>query len=399
MTDVLIAGAGIAGSALAIHLGRCGYSVVLVERNCFPREKPCGEGLMPAGVLALERLGIDTAPLGPEFRGIRYHFDGRLTEGCFPQLRAEAARGRGIRRRELDAALAELAAKTPGVTLHTGARVTGPLFERGRITGLLVEGQPMRARLVVGADGAQSRLRHALNLNTASRRKRLGICRHFRRPPEAAEPRAYVEVFLGRGHELYVTPLRNGEILVAALAEAAAIEGRVEELLRRWCEAQPKLAALLRDAEPASELLVTAPLSGHARRRVLPKFVLLGDAAGFTDPITGGGMTQALQSAEILAEHLAAESNWTERPLESFDRTREKMLRDYRWLTAAMLWLAKHPPLISPALRAMRSAPSLFSHLLSVAGGARGLLGHRRPIPASCGDMRRLRTRFVSEKI
>ncbi len=376
MKDLLIAGAGIAGSALAIHLARRGHSVVLLERSRFPREKPCGEGLMPAGVAALERLGIDTAGLGAEFYGIRYHCAGRMAEGRFLQ-NGTAGLGRGIRRRELDAALADVAAKTPGVTLHTGARVSGPLFERGRVTGLLVEGQPMRARLVVGADGAQSRLRHALNLDSASRRKRLGICRHFGRLSDA-EPRAYVEVFLAHGHELYVTPLRNGEILVAALADADAIEGRVEELFRRWCEAQPKLASLVRNAEPASDILVTSPLTGRARRRVLPKFVLLGDAAGFTDPITGGGMTQALQSAEMLAEHLAAEPNWTEGFLESFDWTREKMLLDYRRLTAAMLWLGNHPPLIGPALRAMGSVPPLFSHLLSVVGGARRLLGWRR---------------------
>src|SRR5713101_4431980 len=74
MKDLLIAGAGIAGSALAIHLARRGHSVVLLERSRFPREKPCGEGLMPAGVAALERLGIDTAGLGAEFYGIRYHY-------------------------------------------------------------------------------------------------------------------------------------------------------------------------------------------------------------------------------------------------------------------------------------------------------------------------------------
>jgi len=214
MKDALIAGAGIAGSALAIHLARRGYSVVLVERSRFPREKPCGEGVMPAGVAALERLGIDTAGLGAEFCGIRYHCGGRMAEGRFLQSGA-AGLGRGIRRRELDAALAEVAAKTPGVTLHTGARVSGPLFERGRVIGLLVEGQPIRARLVVGADGAQSRLRHALNLDRASRRKRLGICRHFRRL-SGAEPRAYVEVFKAR---------------------------------KCW-----------RNAEPASDILVTSPL-------------------------------------------------------------------------------------------------------------------------------------------
>lgn len=398
MIDVLIAGSGIAGSALAIHLGRRGYSVVVFERSYFPREKPCGEGLMPAGVAALDRLGIDAARLGAELLGIRYHFSGHMAEGRFPQNGAEAGLGRGIRRRELDAALAEVAAKTPGVTLYTGVRVSGPLFNHARVTGLLVEGQPIRARLIVGADGAQSRLRHALNLNRASRRKHLGLCMHFRRPP-GVKPRAYVEIFLGRGHELYVTPLLNGEILVAALAEVDAIEGRVEELFRRWCEAQPKLAPIVRDADPASELLVTSPLAGRAQRRVLPGFALLGDAAGFTDPITGAGMTLALQSAEMLAEHLAAKSDWTAGLLGSFDCAREKMLRDCRWLTAAILWLGKHPPLIGPALNTLRAAPPLLSHLLGVAGGARQLFGHRPFIPASSEDMQRLRARFIMEEI
>ena len=61
MTDVLIAGGGIAGSALAILLRRAGLSVELFERGHFPREKACGEGLMPAGVAVLERLGLADA--------------------------------------------------------------------------------------------------------------------------------------------------------------------------------------------------------------------------------------------------------------------------------------------------------------------------------------------------
>ena len=76
MTDVIVVGGGIAGSALAIALGRRGMQVELYERGSFPREKPCGEGLMPAGVAALERLGLRDAVGGAPFVGVRY-FAGR----------------------------------------------------------------------------------------------------------------------------------------------------------------------------------------------------------------------------------------------------------------------------------------------------------------------------------
>src|SRR4051812_13502433 len=72
MDDVIIAGAGVAGSALAILLGRAGYSVGLFDQAQFPREKPCGEGIMPAGVAALERMGLLEAVGGQSFAGIRY---------------------------------------------------------------------------------------------------------------------------------------------------------------------------------------------------------------------------------------------------------------------------------------------------------------------------------------
>jgi flavin-dependent dehydrogenase len=103
----------------------------------------------------------------------------------------------------------------------------------------------------------------------------------------------------------------------------------------------------------------------------LPGFVLLGDAAGFTDPITGGGMTQALLSAELLSQYVArharaAAEHW----LGDFDREREALLRNYRRLTTLILWLTKHQASLRIALEAMRRLPKLFSHLLGVAGSA-----------------------------
>ncbi len=123
MVDVLIAGGGIAGSALAILLGRRGLTVELFERARFPREKPCGEGLMPAGVAVLQRLGLAEAVGGAPFYGVRYHLGDRTAEGRFPEIAGVPVAGRAQRRKRLDYALFQAAAVTPGVTAHTGTLV------------------------------------------------------------------------------------------------------------------------------------------------------------------------------------------------------------------------------------------------------------------------------------
>ena len=369
MTHVLIAGGGLAGSALAIQLGRFGLSVELFERARFPREKPCGEGLMPAGVAAIERLGLNPSA-GAPFDGVRYHFRERVAEGRFPAIRGLSCLGRGFRRRELDNTLFELATQTPNVKVHTGALVEAPLVKSGRVVGLIVNGTPRHGDLIVGADGARSRLRHALTLDLPARRKRVGICTHFRLPPDRAVPES-VDVYLGCGHELYVTPLPDGVLLVAALASTEALNSPLEDQFRRWCSGQQHLAERLEGAERTGDLLAISPVSGRARQRFLPGFVLLGDAAGFSDPITGGGMTQALLSAELLSHYVARHARAAEHWLAEFDREREALLRDYRRLTALLLWLSEHQASLGMALEAMRWLPRLFSHLLGVVGCTR----------------------------
>ena len=138
--DVLIAGGGPAGASLAILLGCLGFRVELYERSSFPREKPCGEGLMPAGVAVLERMGLAEAVGGEAFFGIRYHAGGHTAEGRFPAKNgAPAAAGRAQRRFVLDRVLFETAASTPGVAAYTGARVEGSICEGGRVTGVRSE--------------------------------------------------------------------------------------------------------------------------------------------------------------------------------------------------------------------------------------------------------------------
>jgi flavin-dependent dehydrogenase len=292
MKDVLISGGGVAGASLAILLGRAGLTVDLLERAHFPREKPCGEGLMPAGVAALRRLGVDAAIEGAPFYGIRYHFRRQIAEGRFPAQNGEPALGLGLRRLYFDHILFRMAAEAAGVAAHEGVRVEAPLLENGRVVGVVAEGQARRARLVVAADGVHSTLRHALGLERPPRRRRLGVCVHFRLAEGRLQP-PWVDVFVARGHELYVTPLPRHELLVAALTDAGSFAGPLDGMFRRWYLEQRELAERLEGAQQLTEMAGMYPLSGRALRGYAPGIVLHGDAAGFLDPITGGGMTQA----------------------------------------------------------------------------------------------------------
>jgi flavin-dependent dehydrogenase len=374
MPDVLIAGGGVAGSSLAVMLGRAGLGVELFERGTFPREKACGEGLMPAGVGVLRRHGLAEAAGGAPFHGVRYYAGAMVAEGRFPAIDGQPATGRGQRRLHLDAALFAAAATTPGVTAHTRARVEAPLREGDRIVGLVVGGQPFRAPLVVAADGLRSRLRGQLGLDgPPPRRQRVGLRTHYRLAPGQRQP-PWVEVFLGRGYELYVTPLPCDEILVAGLAEQGALESGAAAALSGWLREQPRLRARLEGAEQISALAGMSPLASQARTGVMHGAALLGDAAGFLDPITGGGMAQALLTAELLAGFVIRERGQGDGWLWRFERERAALLRDYRILTHMVLGLSAHPWLARGTLRLLRAAPGLFSHLIGVSGGVRRLL-------------------------
>jgi flavin-dependent dehydrogenase/tetratricopeptide (TPR) repeat protein len=375
-TDVLIAGGGVAGSALAIHLGRAGLKVELFERGEFPREKPCGEGLMPAGVAAFERLGLAGAVGGVPLSGVRYHFRGAVAAGPFPRVNGAMTTGRAQRRAVLDRVVFEAAAATRGVVVHTRSAVQGPIVERGRVTGLVVAGSRRYAPLTVAADGVHSPLRRALGLDGAPPRRRVGMRAHYRLAA-GVEVDPWVDILIGDGHELYVTPLPHGELLVAALADAQTLGAPAATSFDRWCMAQPLLADRLRGAEPLTPLRGVSPLTARARNGHAPGMVLLGDAAGSLDPITGGGMTHALECAELLARCVPRAIDEGDAWLTRFEARRRALLADYAVVTRGLLWLARHPGWIGPALSALRACPPLLSHLVGVAGGTRSLVGRR----------------------
>lgn len=340
MTDVLIARGGVAGSSLAIMLGRKGMAVRVFEKARFPREKPCGEGLMPQGVAVLQRLGLTAAVGGFPFYGVRFHFHAQTSEVGAPKVIRFRSPGLGQRRRVLDQVLLSAAAATSGVQVHTGTKVDGPITEKGAVVGLRVDGQELRAPLVIGADGAHSAIRQQLGLNEPARRARFGVRAHFRLGECGVEV-PWVEVFVGASYEIYVTPLPDRQVSVAILAKAGTFGRHPALEFNSLWRAFPVLASRLDGAEQITPVLGASPLNGCARAGVGCGAVLLGDAAGFLDPIAGTGMTQALITAELPAEHVAHQRNADSRWLHSFELERQSMLRKHRVLTQVVLWLSQ----------------------------------------------------------
>jgi len=317
----------------------------------------------------------------------------------------------GVRRLHLDRVLFEAALATPGVRAVEGKTVEGAVMEGGRAVGLRVGGTTRRAALVIGADGARSVVRRSLGLDRPEpRRFRAGVRRHFRLSPTAVRAGLQpdmIEIFVAADHELYVTPLPDNQILVAALADGALLttsdrpggNAAVRSRFAGWIAAQPLLRERLEGARPVSPIGGRAPLASGARHGVAPGAVLLGDAAGFIDPLTAGGMAQALSTAELLVPYIAgalAEGGaradaWLRR----FERRRRSLLRDYQLLTWGLLFLVRRPALARATLRLMRARPRLMSHLIGVAGGVRRLLppalAVKQPaLPPPSGDRRRL---------
>jgi menaquinone-9 beta-reductase len=363
-TDVVVVGAGPSGATTALLLARRGHHVVLVDRARFPRDKACGEGVMPPGVAVLRRMGLYERVLATGARrldGVTYQQRGgdQQVHVPFPAPPGGGpAAGLGVRRTSFDAALVDAVRQERTSTVREAERVTGLLRDPSdAVIGVSTTSGEIRARIVIAADGLHSQIRSWAGLTVPSRaRVRYGLAGHWR---VDTRDRDAVTVTLAGGHEWYEAPVGPDLLLVSILTSRS----RPAMTARSYGHVARRSIPGIRDAD-----LVSGPLgAAHFHQRVTAvadgRVFLVGDASGYDDPTTGDGIAIGMLLGEFLAGHtgeflsgrIARETAATRYAADHAD-----LVRDRRRLTRLALFLARSPALSRRAIvRATRDQRAL----------------------------------------
>lgn len=311
--DVIVVGGGPVGLAAAIEARLRSLAVVVIEPRNSAIDKACGEGLMPGAVPALARLGVD--PPGHPLRGVSYRDARRRVDHFF-----SGGEGRGVRRTTLHAAL------------HARAVALGVEFVDARVERLEqdvagVTAAGIRARYLLGADGLHSTVRRLSGLERPlPSGRRFGLRQHFQMEPESD----LIEVYWTKSVEAYVTPVGDGVVGIAVL-------GRPGTDFATSIASIPELQRRVRGRSPVSSLRGAGPFRQRASARVAGRVMLVGDASGYVDAITGEGIRIGLAQATAAIDCVAEDTP------HRYERAWASSTRDFRMLTGGLVSAATSP--------------------------------------------------------
>jgi geranylgeranyl reductase family protein len=329
--DVTIVGAGPAGSSAAISLLSRGYSVLLVDKCVFPRDKICGGFLNPVNWPLLGRLGVAREILASEHEkvtGFRISaWSGREATIPFPGEGGERSAGLGLRRYFLDHILLREAEKR-GATVKQGKRLA-KLERQGdgwKITLADSSGEEaLDSAFLVGADGRNSSVAQRLGLRSTreAHGSFVGFQLHLRGVQGLS---GEVQIHSFPGGYAGMVGVGGGMANLCFSVEKAAVKslGSTEALLNERLCRNPRLKWSLQESRPAGETRSIYPVYFSRRRAYGDRFLLVGDAARVSEPVTGEGIYLALKSGEIAAEvaHTGfVASDFSSEHLASYERT------------------------------------------------------------------------------
>ncbi len=342
--DLLIAGGGPVGLYAAILAATHGMKVAIAEPKAGVIDKACGEGLMPAAVAALLAVGV--APAHQPFEGIRYIDSNRTAEGRFSR-----GVGWGVRRLALHSALMERAFDLGVQTERTAVHTIDAQPEGIRAAGI-------EARWLFAADGLHSPLRKHLGLQLPARfPRRYGIRRHFVIAPWSS----FVEVHWSEQAEAYVTPVSDREVGVAFLFDDRLKGASSEPPFERLMAAFPALQERLRGTDVGSTVRGAGPFEQRTLHQASGRTLLIGDAAGYLDPITGEGLRLGFEAASLALECIEAGNP------AAYNLLWPRAYRRYWWMTAGLLTL-RRSPLRKVMLPALQHVPGLFTAAVNALG-------------------------------
>jgi len=416
--DVVVVGAGPAGSSTAFWAASAGLDVLLVDKATFPRDKVCGDGLTPRAVAELVRMGV---PLREQDgwirnRGLRVHGGGHTIELPWPELSSYPSYGLAKARTSLDALLVDHA-RAAGAKVLEGTRVTGPLHDErtGRVVGVTArtaDGSETtyRAPVVVAADGVSSRLATALGRTTRPDRPMGVAVRTYFRSPRHDDPwmESHLELWDGEPGRSNLMPgygwifaLGDGTVNVglgSVSSTNAATKVDYKALFATWMANTPAEWGFTPENQIGPVRGAALPM-GFNRGPLYGNGVLLaGDAAGMVSPFNGEGIAYGLQAGRVAADAIAqglarGSAAGRERALASYQSRMKDDLGGYYTLGRTFVRLIEHPEVMRVCTRyglprplVMRFTLKLLSDCYEPHGGDvvdRVIAGLARMAPAA----------------
>jgi geranylgeranyl reductase family protein len=390
--DVIVVGAGPAGSTTAYYLAQSGLDVLLLEKSRFPREKVCGDGLTPRGVRALIAMGINVSEQDGWVRnkGLRVIGAGKRMELPWPELSSYPGYGLVRPRTDLDQMLARRAQQA-GARLREGVTVTGPVLDdrTGRITGVVAKAadedgrnsaeRSYRARVIVAADGNSSRLSVGMGLRKRDDRP-LGVAvRTYYQSPRHDDDHLESWLDLWDGDRLlpgygWIFGMGDGTSNVGlGLLNTSAAFGHTDyhALLRKWLAGMPAEWGFTEENRTQPIRGAALPMGFNRTPQYHRGLLLAGDAAGMVNPFNGEGIAYAMESGEILARTVTqalarARRAETERVLAGYPRALADAYGGYYAVGRVFSKAIGRPGLMRFATKHSMSRPALMGFALKL---------------------------------
>jgi menaquinone-9 beta-reductase len=386
--DVIVVGAGPAGSTTAFYLAQAGLDVLLLEKSRFPREKVCGDGLTPRGVKALVAMGISVSERDGWVRnkGLRVIGAGKRLELPWPELSAYPGYGLVRPRTDLDQMLARRAQQA-GARLLEGVTVTGPVRDdrTGRITAVVAKPadedgeRAYRGRVIVAADGNSSRLSVAMGLRKRDDRP-LGVAvRTYYQSPRHDDDHLESWLDLWDGDRLlpgygWIFGMGDGTSNVGlGLLNTSAAFGHTDyhALLRKWLAGMPAEWGFTEENRTQPVRGAALPMGFNRTPHYHQGLLLAGDAGGMVNPFNGEGIAYAMESGEILARTIAqalarARQAETERVLAGYPRALADAYGGYYAVGRMFVKAIGQPGLMRFATKHAMTRPALMAFALKL---------------------------------
>jgi len=353
--DVIVVGAGPAGSATAHYLAQSGLDVLLLEKATFPRDKVCGDGLTPRAVAELIRMGVSIDESEGWIRnwGLRTYGAGHCIEIPWPELAEQPAYGLAKARMNLDEILARHAERS-GVRLREGVAVTGPVrHERsGRILGVTArlvdengrrtrEERTFRARVVVDAGGVSARLATTMGIEKNDNRPMGVAIRTYFKSPRHDDPmmESHLELWDGEPGRSNLQPgygwifaLGDGTVNVglgSLSSTARPTKLDYKALFAQWMRNAPQEWEFTPENQVGELRSAALPMAFNRKPHYSQGLLLVGDSGGMVSPFNGEGIAYAMQSGRIAADVISqALVRHTPYAMEKALRTYPKILAD-----------------------------------------------------------------------